>query len=47
MKEVLRYVRVLREDVVEEGLIKDKIVAVQTDEDLHKYQNRDLDELLN
>jgi len=39
------YVRVLREDVVEEGLIKDKIV-IQTDEDLHKYQNRDLDELL-
>ena len=39
------YVRVHREDVVEEGLIKDKIV-IQTDEDLHKYQNRDLDELL-
>ncbi|MCU0351662.1 MAG: DEAD/DEAH box helicase family protein, partial [Flavobacterium sp.] len=39
------YVRVLREDVVAAGLIKDKIV-VQTDEDLHKFQNRDLDELL-
>jgi type III restriction enzyme len=39
------YVRVLRDDVVAEGLIKDKII-VQTDEDLHKFQNRDLDELL-
>jgi len=39
------YVRVLRDDVVAAGLIKDKIV-VQTDEDLHKFQNRDLDELL-
>ena len=39
------YVRVLRDDVVTEGLIKNKII-VQTDEDLHKFQNRDLDELL-
>ncbi len=39
------YVRVLRSDVVAAGLIKDKIV-VQTDEDLHKFQNRDLDELM-
>ena len=39
------YVRVLRDDVVAAGLIKDKI-AVQTDEDLHKFQNRDLDELM-
>jgi type III restriction enzyme len=39
------YVRVLRDDVVAAGLIKDKIV-VQTDEDLHKFQNRDLDELM-
>ncbi len=39
------YVGVKREEVVEEGLIKEKI-AVQTDEDLAKYPNRDLDELL-
>ena len=39
------YVRVKREEVVEEGLIKEKI-AIQTDEDLHKFNNRDLDELL-
>jgi type III restriction enzyme len=39
------YVSVKREDVVEEGLIKEKI-AVQTDEDLHKFEGRDLDELL-
>jgi type III restriction enzyme len=39
------YVSVKREDVVKEGLIKEKIV-VQTDEDLHKYPGRDLDELL-
>lgn len=39
------YVRVKRESVVEEGLIKEKI-AIQTDEDLHKFDNRDLDELL-
>ena len=39
------YVGVKREDVVEEGLIKEKI-AVQTEEDLAKYKNKDLDELL-
>jgi type III restriction enzyme len=39
------YVRVNRQDVVDEGLIKEKI-AIQTDEDLHKFNNRDLDELL-
>ena len=39
------YVRVKRAGVVEEGLIKEKI-AIQTDEDLHKFNNRDLDELL-
>ena len=39
------YVGVKREDVVEEGLIKEKI-AVQTEEDLKKFQNKDLDELL-
>ena len=39
------YVRVKRQDVVDEGLIKEKI-AIQTDEDLHKFNNRDLDELL-
>ena len=39
------YVRVNRNDVVEEGLIKEKI-AVQTEEDLKKYPNKDLDELL-
>lgn len=39
------YVSVKREDVVAEGLIKEKI-AVQTEEDLNKYQNKDLDELL-
>mgnify|MGYP003587268396 FL=1 len=39
------YVSVKREDVVNEGLIKEKI-AVQTDEDLHKFPGRDLDELL-
>jgi len=39
------YVSVKREDVVAEGLIKEKI-AVQTDEDLHKFPGRDLDELL-
>jgi len=39
------YVSVRREDVVEEGLIKEKI-AVQTDEDLRKFPARDLDELL-
>ena len=41
----LGYVRVNRNDVVEEGLIKEKI-AVQTEEDLKKYPNKDLDELL-
>jgi type III restriction enzyme len=39
------YVSVKREDVIEEGLIKEKI-AVQTEEDLKKFQNKDLDELL-
>ncbi|EJF53907.1 DNA/RNA helicase, superfamily II [Saprospira grandis DSM 2844] len=39
------YVGVKREKVVEEGLIKEKI-AVQTEEDLAKYPNKDLDELL-
>jgi len=39
------YVGVKREDVVEEGLIKEKI-AVQTEEDLNKFKNKDLDELL-
>ncbi len=39
------YVEVPRDKVVEEGLIKDKIV-VQTDEDLEKFQGRDLDEVL-
>ncbi|GGW65613.1 type III restriction enzyme [Winogradskyella epiphytica] len=39
------YVRVNRNDVVAEGLIKEKI-AVQTEEDLIKYPNKDLDELL-
>lgn len=38
-------VTVKREDVIKEGLIKEKIV-VQTDEDLRKYSGRDLDELL-
>lgn len=39
------FVFVKREDVIEEGLIKEKI-AVQTEEDLKKYPNKDLDELL-
>jgi type III restriction enzyme len=39
------YVRVGRDEVVEAGLIKEKIVT-QTDEDLHQHKNRDLDELL-
>ncbi len=39
------YVGVNRDEVVDEGLIKEKI-AVQTEEDLAKYPNRDLDELL-
>lgn len=39
------FVSVKREDVVKEGLIKEKI-AVQTEEDLAKYTNKDLDELL-
>jgi type III restriction enzyme len=39
------YVGVKREDVVAEGLIKEKI-AVQTEEDLKKFINKDLDELL-
>jgi len=39
------YVRIKREDVVDEGLIKEKI-AIQTDEDLHTFDNKDLDELL-
>jgi len=44
-EEIAGYVRVKREEVVDEGLIKEKI-AIQTDEDLHKFKNRDLDELL-
>ena len=39
------YVNVKREEVIEEGLIKEKI-AVQTEEDLANYPNKDLDELL-
>lgn len=39
------YVSVKRDEVIEEGLIKEKI-AVQTEEDLLKYPNKDLDELL-
>jgi len=42
---VAAYVNVKRDDVVNEGLIKEKII-VQTDEDLHKFPGRDLDELL-
>jgi type III restriction enzyme len=38
-------IEVDRERVVEEGLIKEKIL-VQTDEDLKKYKNKDLDEVL-
>jgi type III restriction enzyme len=39
------YVNVKRDDVIAEGLIKEKI-AVQTEEDLTKHPNKDLDELL-
>lgn len=39
------YVGVKRREVVEEGLIKEKI-TIQTEEDLVKYPNKDLDELL-
>ena len=39
------FIEIKRESVVEEGLIKEKI-AVQTEEDLAKYKNKDLDELL-
>lgn len=39
------YVKVKREAVVSEGLIKDKIV-VQTDEDLKKHKGEDLDKVL-
>lgn len=39
------FVSVKREDVVGEGLIKEKII-VQADEDLQKFPGRDLDELL-
>jgi type III restriction enzyme len=39
------YVSVKREDVITEGLIKEKI-AVQTEEDLKKYKSKDLDEVL-
>ena len=39
------YVKVDRARVVEEGLIKEKIVT-QTEEDLDKYNRRDLDEVL-
>lgn len=39
------YIEVPRQKVVEEGLIKEKIV-VQTDEDLQKFKGQDLDEVL-
>jgi len=39
------FLEVLRDDVVGEGLIKERIL-VQTDEDLRKYKGRDLDEVL-
>jgi len=39
------YVEVSRQKVVDEGLIKEKIV-VQTDEDLQKFKGQDLDEVL-
>ena len=39
------YVEVDREGVVEEGLIKEKIL-VQTEEDLQKHKGQDLDEIL-
>ena len=39
------FVQVPREDVVEEGLIKEKII-VQTEEDLEKHKSQDLDEVL-
>ena len=42
---IARFVSVKRDDVVNEGLIKEKII-VQTDEDLRKFHGRDLDELL-
>lgn len=39
------FVDVLRDRVVEEGLIKEKIL-VQTEEDLKKYESEDLDEIM-
>ncbi|OGG47017.1 hypothetical protein A2671_00545 [Candidatus Kaiserbacteria bacterium RIFCSPHIGHO2_01_FULL_49_13] len=39
------FVEVLREKVVEQGLIKEKVVT-QTEEDLKKYKNKDLDQVL-
>ncbi|MBI4645067.1 MAG: DEAD/DEAH box helicase family protein [Bacteroidia bacterium] len=39
------FVEVSRQEVISEGLIKEKIV-VQTDEDLQKFSGRDLDEIL-
>lgn len=39
------FLEVLRDDVVGEGLIKERIL-VQTDEDLQKYKGKDLDEVL-
>ncbi len=39
------FVEVAREQVVDEGLIKEKIL-VQTEEDLKKYKGKDLDEVL-
>ena len=39
------FVEVEREDVVEEGLIKEKII-IQTDDDLQKHKGKDTDEML-
>jgi type III restriction enzyme len=39
------FIEVKRDEVVEEGLIKEKII-VQTDEDLKKHEGEDLDEVL-
>lgn len=39
------FVQVEREKVIEEGLIKEKVL-VQTEEDLAKYKNKDFDEVL-
>ena len=39
------FVQIEREKVVDEGLIKEKIL-VQTEEDLKKYKGKDLEEVL-